>query len=98
MEALDKGIVQNEHDGGEPPSPSFVPEEHLTHIAHIFDFGMSEAEFPTIARLVSIRQAREMRFKLFLPDSKRGVQNQASDDNGQDQTRHQAEDGVRVWE
>jgi hypothetical protein len=46
VEALDEGVVQHEHDTGEPPGPFLVPEENLTDIANVFNFGMANAEFP----------------------------------------------------
>jgi len=35
VKSLNKGVVQNEHDGREPPSPILVPKEHLANIANI---------------------------------------------------------------
>lgn len=46
VQSLNKGIVQNEHDGREPPGPIFVPKEHLANIANIQDFWVAKAEFP----------------------------------------------------
>ena len=46
MKPLDEGVVQHKHDPGEPPSPFLVPEEDLTDIADVFDFGVANAEFP----------------------------------------------------
>lgn len=43
---LNEGVVQYEHDGGEPPRPFLVPEEHLANIAYITNLGMSQAELP----------------------------------------------------
>jgi hypothetical protein len=46
MEALDKGVVQEEHDGSKPPRPFLAPEDDLSDIADVLDFGMAETEFP----------------------------------------------------
>lgn len=46
MEALDERVVEQEHDGCEPPSPAFVPEEDLSDVADILDFGVAHAELP----------------------------------------------------
>ena len=46
METLDEGIVQNKHDGSEPPGPVGAPEEDLADVTDIFDFGMAQAELP----------------------------------------------------
>lgn len=41
MEALDKCVVEQEHDRGEPPRPLLAPEQHLPNITDILDFGMA---------------------------------------------------------
>lgn len=46
METLNEGVVQEEHDTGEPPRPALVPEEHLTDVTDVLDFGVAETEFP----------------------------------------------------
>jgi len=38
---LNKCVVEDKHNGGEPPCPFLVPEEHLSNVANISDFGMS---------------------------------------------------------
>jgi hypothetical protein len=43
---LDEGVVQDEHDGSEPPRPLLVPEKHLANITDISNFRMSQTEFP----------------------------------------------------
>jgi len=45
---LNERVVQDEHDGGKPPSPLAVPKEHLTDIGDIFDLGMTETELPGV--------------------------------------------------
>lgn len=40
------GVVEQEHDGREPPCPFLVPENHLTDITDITDLGMAQAELP----------------------------------------------------
>ena len=46
VEAHNEGVVQEEHDCGEVPCPFLAPEEHLTDVTDVFDFGMSHAELP----------------------------------------------------
>jgi len=46
VEALNEGVVQDEHDTSDPPRWPPVPEEHLANIAYIFDLGVAETELP----------------------------------------------------
>ena len=46
VEALDEGVVQHEHDGGEVPGPAPVPEDELTDITNVTDLWVSHGEFP----------------------------------------------------
>ena len=46
MKTLNEGVVEGEHDGCEPPGPLLIPEEHLTDIADVLDFGVTKTEFP----------------------------------------------------
>lgn len=46
VQGLDKGVVQNEHDGSRPPDPLAIPEEHLSKITNITDLRMPKAELP----------------------------------------------------
>lgn len=94
MQSLDEGVVQDEHEGSSPPCPSLTPEEHLTNVANILNFGMTQAEFP----ITSSDQIFEITFMTNIPENQRSVQNQTGNDNGQDQTRDQTQSGVRVWE
>jgi len=43
---LDEGIVEEEHDGREVPGYLRIPVQHLTDVADVADFRVSETEFP----------------------------------------------------
>lgn len=48
VEALDEGVVQDEHDGREVPGPFRVPEQHLADVADVFELWMAKSEFPSL--------------------------------------------------
>lgn len=43
-------VVQEEHDGGEPPCPPLVPKDHLANITYVADLWMAHTEFPSNQR------------------------------------------------
>lgn len=94
MQALDESVVQDEHEGSGPPCPSLTPEQHLSNVADILYFRVTQAELPTILS----DTIRNMSFAFNIPENERGVQDQSGNDDGQDQTGYQAESSVRVWE
>ena len=46
VEALDEGVVQDEHEGRGVPDPGFTPEQHLADVTHVPDLGVTETELP----------------------------------------------------
>ena len=46
VQALDKGVVEDEHDGRGPPRPLVAPEEHLAQVAHVAHLGVAQAKLP----------------------------------------------------
>jgi hypothetical protein len=94
MQSLDKRVVQNEHEGSSPPCPSLTPEEHLTNIADVLDFRVAQAELPVTLSDWILKTD----FTSYVPKNQGSVQDQSSNDNGQNQTRNQTQSGVRVWE
>ncbi|KFY73656.1 hypothetical protein V499_06278 [Pseudogymnoascus sp. VKM F-103] len=46
VEALNEGVVQNEHDGRGIPDPGFTPEQHLPDVTYVPDLGVTETELP----------------------------------------------------
>jgi hypothetical protein len=49
MEALNEGVVQQEHDRCEPPRPLLAPEDDLANVANVFDFWMAHTKLPARA-------------------------------------------------
>lgn len=87
----DEGVVQNEHDGGEPKSPALVPEDHLAEIADIANLRVAQTEFPVVSSDAIVSQLWKCENS---PANERSVQDQGGDDSGQNQTWHETQDGV----
>lgn len=77
VEGLNKGVVEDEHDGGPPPSPFLAPKQSLAEITDVADLGVAEAEFP---------------------HNQAGVENKGSNDDSQDDARHEPQIAVRPRE
>ena len=92
VKSLNKSVVEQEHDSREIPSDLGVPEEHLSDITNVSDFGVTKTEFP-------VRRQRYFgRIGLYIPDNERCIKNETSLCDRQNQAGHQAEDGVGVGE
>lgn len=52
MKTLDESVVQNKHNGSEPPSNVRIEEEHFANISDIADLGMSETKLPGNVRIL----------------------------------------------
>lgn len=61
MESLDERVVEEEHDGCEPPSPFLSPEDDLPNIANILDLGVAHTELPDNERCVQNHGGNEDR-------------------------------------
>lgn len=51
-------IIQQEHDGSEPPRPLLIPENHLTYVTDITNLGVTKTEFPQDQR--TMQQSLEL--------------------------------------
>lgn len=46
MQCLNKGVVEDKHDGGSPPGPFLAPKQRLAKIANIANLGVAETKLP----------------------------------------------------
>ena len=95
METLNEGVVEQEHDGREVPSPLGAPEEHLANVTNISSLGMSQTEFPSLKSVLS-RPTSDL--IVHLPNNERSVKHECGLNHGQDETGHETQDRVRVRE
>jgi hypothetical protein len=66
---LNECVVQNKHNSCEIPRDSRIEKEHLSDIADISSFGMSETEFPTQI----LEGAKESAVLANIPNNKRRI-------------------------
>ncbi len=95
METLDEGVVEQEHDGREIPSPLGAPEEHLPNVTDISNFRMSQTEFPILR---SVLRCPPSNLIVHLPNNERSVKHECGLYHGQDEAGYKAKHRVRVWE
>lgn len=90
METLNEGVVQEEHDGGEPPCPLRVPKKHLTNVTDVLCLRMTQAKLPVNDNISALRM-REIGVVQGLPDDKRCVENKCRLDHGQNDAWHETQ-------
>lgn len=82
---MNKGVVEQKHDGGEIPGNLGVPKQHLANITHISDFRVTQTELPVVDFSTVMTLATS---SMVLPDNERSVEYKSGLNNGQDDARN----------
>ena len=91
---LDECVVQDKHDGCEIPRNRRIEKEHLSNVADISSLRMSQTKLPS----EDLEGGSKVVVPASIPDDERRIQNEGGLNDRQDQSGHQTEDGVRIWE